>query len=258
MTPALDEVSTEYGLLAEAVSHPDDHSSVTYRLRANARWHDGKPVTPDDVIFSFDAFKANSPHFGAYYRHVTKVGEDRRARDHLHLRRAGQPRVAADRRPAAGPAEALVGRHRQVRQQSATSRRPRWSRRSAPGRTGSRSSLRAARSSTRRSPTIGARTSMSSSAREIFSRSATNISAIPRSRWKASRATSWIGALENSAKDWATAYDFPAVRDKRVVLEEFPIRNRGVMQAFVSISGATNSRIRACAAHSISPSISRK
>src|SRR5262245_23856165 len=31
MAPALDEVSTEYGLLAEVVSHPDDHSSVTYR-----------------------------------------------------------------------------------------------------------------------------------------------------------------------------------------------------------------------------------
>src|SRR5262249_58730151 len=40
MTPALDEVSTEYGLLAEAVSHPADHSTVTYRLRADARWHD--------------------------------------------------------------------------------------------------------------------------------------------------------------------------------------------------------------------------
>ena len=31
---------------------------------------------------------------------------------------------------------------------------------------------------------------------------------------------------ENSAKNWATAYDFPAVRDKKVVQEEFPIRNR--------------------------------
>ena len=37
---------------------------------------------------------------------------------------------------------------------------------------------------------------------------------------------------ENSAKNWATAYDFPAVSDKRVVLEEFPINNFGVMQAF--------------------------
>jgi microcin C transport system substrate-binding protein len=37
---------------------------------------------------------------------------------------------------------------------------------------------------------------------------------------------------ENSAKDWATAYDFPAVRDKRVILEEFEIRNFGIMQCF--------------------------
>ena len=37
---------------------------------------------------------------------------------------------------------------------------------------------------------------------------------------------------ENSAKNWATAYDFPAVKDKRVLLEEFPPRNRGIMQAF--------------------------
>src|SRR4249920_225201 len=45
MTQELDEVSTEYGLLAEAVSFPDDFSAVTYRLRAKARCHDGKPVT---------------------------------------------------------------------------------------------------------------------------------------------------------------------------------------------------------------------
>ena len=37
---------------------------------------------------------------------------------------------------------------------------------------------------------------------------------------------------ENSAKNWATAYDFPAVKDKRVILEEFAERNRGIMQAF--------------------------
>ena len=71
--PALDEVSTEYGLLAEAVSYPPDRSAVAYRLRANARWHDGKPVTPEDVIFSFDTFKKNSPQLAAYYRHVKKA-----------------------------------------------------------------------------------------------------------------------------------------------------------------------------------------
>jgi microcin C transport system substrate-binding protein len=38
--------------------------------------------------------------------------------------------------------------------------------------------------------------------------------------------------IENSAKNWATAYDFPAVIDKRVMKEEFPNRSSGIMQAF--------------------------
>ncbi len=73
MTPSLDEVSTEYGALAEAVSHPADFSSVIYRLRAEAKWHDGKPVTPEDVVFSFDVFKKHHPQYSAYYRHVVKA-----------------------------------------------------------------------------------------------------------------------------------------------------------------------------------------
>jgi microcin C transport system substrate-binding protein len=38
---------------------------------------------------------------------------------------------------------------------------------------------------------------------------------------------------ENSAKNWATAYDFPAAKDGRVTLEKFPDQGRGIMQAFV-------------------------
>jgi microcin C transport system substrate-binding protein len=75
---SLDEPASAYGLLAEAVAHPDDRSFVIYRLRSEARWHDGKSVTPDDVIFSFEALKKYSPMYSAYYRHIVKceqVGE---------------------------------------------------------------------------------------------------------------------------------------------------------------------------------------
>src|SRR5438094_98724 len=58
---ALDEVSTEYGLLAEGARHPPDFSWVTYRLRAEAKWHDGRPVTPEDVIFSLESLKTHHP-----------------------------------------------------------------------------------------------------------------------------------------------------------------------------------------------------
>ena len=70
---SLDEVSSEYGLLAEGLSYPDDFSSVSYRLRPEAKWHDGTPVTPADVIFSFESYKKLSPRSSAYYRHVTKA-----------------------------------------------------------------------------------------------------------------------------------------------------------------------------------------
>jgi microcin C transport system substrate-binding protein len=73
MTNSLDEVATEYGLLAEAVRHPPDWSSVTYRLRKEARWHDGQPVTPEDVVWTFENLTKLNPNYRFYYRHVTKA-----------------------------------------------------------------------------------------------------------------------------------------------------------------------------------------
>jgi microcin C transport system substrate-binding protein len=68
-----DETLASYGLLAEGVSYPDDVSSATFRLRAEAKWEDGKPVTPEDVIFSFDKTKELNPLTFNYYKHVVKA-----------------------------------------------------------------------------------------------------------------------------------------------------------------------------------------
>lgn len=73
MTGSLDEPSTEYGLIAEAVSYPDDFSSVTFRLRKQARFHDGEPVKPEDVIFSFEELKRVNPQIAQYYHNVIKA-----------------------------------------------------------------------------------------------------------------------------------------------------------------------------------------
>lgn len=73
MKSSEDEVSASYGLLAEGVSYPDDISSATFRLRAEARWADGQPVTPEDVVFSFEKAKEHNPLQANYYRHVISV-----------------------------------------------------------------------------------------------------------------------------------------------------------------------------------------
>ena len=73
MTSSPDEPSTEYGLIAEWVSYPDDFSSATFGLRPEARFHDGEPIKPEDVIFSLEALKKSHPHYNAYYRNVVRA-----------------------------------------------------------------------------------------------------------------------------------------------------------------------------------------
>jgi microcin C transport system substrate-binding protein len=230
-TPSLDEVSTEYGLLAEAVSYPDNYSAVTYRLRANARWHDGKPVTPDDVIYSFDVFKKNSPQLGAYYRHVVKAENNAEREITFTFDGPGNRELPQ----IVGQLPVLPkhwwegtdksGRKRDVTQTTLEPPLGSGSYRLkdfAPGRTlvyekvddywGKDLNV-----------VIGTR-NFQTIRYEYFRDSTVALEAFKADQvdWR----------VENSAKDWANSYDFPAVREKRVVREEFPIRNVGVMQAF--------------------------
>lgn len=73
LKPSMDEVDAVYGLLAEAVSYPDDYAYAKFRLRPEAKWADGVPVTPEDVVFSFDKFKELNPLYSTYYSHVVKA-----------------------------------------------------------------------------------------------------------------------------------------------------------------------------------------
>lgn len=73
MASSPDEPSTEYGLVAEWVSFPDDFSAATFGLRPEARFHDGEPIKPEDVVFSLEALKKAHPHYNAYYRNVVRA-----------------------------------------------------------------------------------------------------------------------------------------------------------------------------------------
>lgn len=73
LTSSADEAGTYYGLLAESIEYPDDYSWVIFDLRKNAYWHDGKPVTSDDVVFSFNEIVKVSPYYKNYYALIDKV-----------------------------------------------------------------------------------------------------------------------------------------------------------------------------------------
>ena len=74
MTPSLDEPFTYYGLVAELVETPEDRSWVKFTLNPDARWHDGKPITAEDVIFSFETLTTKGhPQYRSYYANVVKA-----------------------------------------------------------------------------------------------------------------------------------------------------------------------------------------
>ena len=232
MAPSLDEVSTEYGLLAEAVSHPADFSWVKYRLRAEAKWHDGKPVTPEDVIFSLDAFKTHSPMFSGYYRHVVKAEKTGEREITFTFDSPGNRELPQ----IVGQLTVLPkhwwegtdasGKKRDV---AATTLEPPLGcgayrvKDFVPGRTVVYERIKDywARDL---NVNVG-RDNFDELRYEYFRDSTVALEAFKGDvlDWR----------TENSAKNWATAYDFPAVKDKRVVLEEFPNRASGRMQGFV-------------------------
>ncbi len=231
LVSALDEVSTEYGLLAEAVSHPSDFSSATFRLRAAARHHDGKPITVDDVIFSMEAFKKHSPGMAAYYRHVAKIEQTDEREVTFIFDSPGNREM-----PLILGQLSVLPKHW-------------WEGTDASGR------KRDIGATTLEPPLgngayrikefVAGRTVVYERVKDYWAKDL-NVN-VGRDNFDELRfeyfrdATVAIEAFkadhldwrtENVAKNWATAYEFPAVKEKRVVLEEFPQRNRGVMQAF--------------------------
>ena len=73
-TGSSDEAFTEYGLLAEKIEWPKDRSWVTYTIRDYAHWHDGKKITADDVIWTFNTLmEKGHPFYKYYYGDVSEV-----------------------------------------------------------------------------------------------------------------------------------------------------------------------------------------
>jgi len=231
MESAQDEVSTEYGLLAEAVRHPADFSSVTYRLRPQARWHDGKPVTAEDVVFSFEVQKKHSPQLAAYYRHVVKAEKTGEREVTFRFDGPGNREL-----PQIVGQLAVLPKHwwegadarGHKRDVSATTLEPPLGcgayriKEFVPGRS---ITYERVKDYWGRDLNVNVgRNNFDLLQYEYFRDSTVALEAFKADRidWR----------TENSAKEWATGYDFPAVHEKRVVLEEFPIRSFGVMQAF--------------------------
>ncbi|MFL6826369.1 MAG: extracellular solute-binding protein [Bradyrhizobium sp.] len=231
MARSQDEVATEYGLLAESAAHSDDFGWVIYRLRKEARWHDGKPVTPEDVMFSIEVLKKYSPMYGSYYRHVVKTEKLGERDIKFTFDSPGNrelPTIVGEL--IVLPKHYWEGTDSQGRKRdiSATTLEPPLGssayriKEFVAGR-----SVRLERVRDYWGANLPTQVGLNNFDEMRFEFFRDNLVALEA--FKADQAD-WIA--ENSAKQWATAYDFPAIAEKRVIKEEFPISDSGRMQGF--------------------------
>jgi len=231
LTSSLDEPSTVYGLLADGVRHPADYGSVTYRLNPQARFHDGRPVTAADVVFSFEALKANSPTYAFYYRDVVKAeatGEREVTFAFAEKNNRELPQIVGQLPILPKHWYDQPGPNGAKRDVSQTGLEPPLG--SGPYRLKAFEAGRYALYE--RVPDYWAANLNVNVGKNNFAEIRTEYYRDATVLLEAFKGDQIDWRLENSARNWATAYDFPAVREGRVVREEFDENASGVMQAF--------------------------
>lgn len=233
-TQSVDENSVAYGLLAEALSYPDDFSSVSFRLNPRARWQDGEPVTAEDVLWSFEQVMEISPIYSEYYASVEDAEITGEGEITFYFSETGNREL-----PSIMGQLLVMPKHW-------------WEGENAEG------ELRNIGASTLELPMGSGPYALSSfdAGRTVtFTRDPdywgadepVNVGTANFDEYRieyfrdttvmfeAFKADEFDWWTENIARRWATGYDFPAVNDERVVLETFEngYNASGVMWGFV-------------------------
>ncbi len=230
--PALDEPGSEYGLIAEAVAHPPDFSSVSYRLRPQARFHDGRPITVEDVIWSMENLKKAHPFYNFYYGNIAKVEQTGEREVRFIFSAKGNrelPQITGQMpvlpkhwwtgKDASGKPRSLLNATLEPPLGSAAYR----IRKVKPGES---VVLERVKDYWAKDLPVNVGYDNFDEIELIYFRDDTVA-------LEAFKADQYDWRDENNSKNWATAYDFPAVKRGDVILEKFYLKNSRGMQAFV-------------------------
>lgn len=233
MEQSTDEPSVSHALVADAFKYPQDYSSATYRLNPDARWHDGTPITIDDVVWSFGVLKANSPMYNRYYENVTQAVALNAREVEFRFDQKGNrelPKIMGD----------LVvlpkhwwegsdarGRKRDIAQPTLEPPLGSAAYRIESFRPGSQVVWA-------RVPDYWAAKLPVKVGRENFDRRVYTYIQDDNAAWQAFAKGGYEDIRpENSSRRWATTYDFPAFKAGDVIKKVFPASSRAAMQGFV-------------------------
>ena len=223
---SLDEPFAVYGLLAESIAVPPDRGSVTFRLRPEARWHDGEPVTAEDVVWTYRTIMSEGhPKFRSYYADV----ESAEALDERTVRFDFREGSGRELPLVIGQLAVLPKHHWEGREfASGTLEPPLGSGPYRVGRvdTGRSVALERVEDYWGRELAVNVGRDNFGTLRYDYYRDSTVI-------FEAFKAGDIDIHVEYISKNWATGYDFPALAEGRVIREEIPDRSIPTIQGVI-------------------------
>jgi microcin C transport system substrate-binding protein len=226
MTSPRDDVTAEYGLIAESIEVPEDQSWAAFNLRPEARWHDGTPITPEDVIFSFETLKKKgSPFYRFYYADVVaaeKVGPRKVKFTFSGGVNCELPQIMGQL-PIISKAYFTANAFEKTSLEPPLGSGPYRVKDVDPGR--SITYQRVTQYWGRDLPINRGRYNFDTLRYDYYRDTTVELEAF--------KAGEYDYRAESVSKNWATAYDSPAVRAGRIIKEEIPHQRPTGMQAFV-------------------------
>lgn len=226
MTNSDDEAFSQYCLLCETVEVPADRSWVIFNLRAEARFQDGTPITADDVVFTFDTIRTKGhPLLRFYYKSIDKVEKQGERRVKFTF-------VPGENRelPLIIGQQAILPKHYWVGRdfERATVEPPLGS---GPYKI---ENFETGRDITyRRDPNYWGRNLPVNVGRFNFDAIRYDYYRDPSVAFEAFKAGQYDFRAENTARNWAIGYDFPALRRGQVKKEELENHRPQGMQGYV-------------------------
>jgi microcin C transport system substrate-binding protein len=220
-----DEPSSEYGLVAQTINAAPDHSWVEFVLRPEARFHDGKKIGADDVVWSFETLRdKGAPAYRFYYKNVAKVEALAPDRVRFTFDAPGNRELPM----IMGELPVLPKHYFATHEFDATTMEPPLG--SGPYKI---ASIDPGRSITwERVPDYWGKDLAVNRGRYNFDRIRYDYyrdQIVAFEAFKGRRFDAWV---ESSARQWATAYDIPQVKDGRVVREVLPVERVAPLQGF--------------------------
>jgi microcin C transport system substrate-binding protein len=221
-----DEAQVAYGHIAETIETAADGMSVSFELRPQARFHDGTPLTAEDVLWTFNTLMAQGrPHYRQYWADVAEVKVESPQRITFRFKHANNRELPS----ILGQLEVLPKHWWATRDFSKPLTEPPLG--SGPYRIESYEFGRTVTFA--RVPDYWARDLGTARGLANFDRQRVEYFRDPTVALEAFKAGQVDFRRENIAKEWATAYDFPAVKRGLVKKEEFRHRLPTGMQGFV-------------------------